>query len=72
MVLVVALGIGVVVISGEYGNEQITTTLAAVPRRWVLLLGKGFVVAVAALAAVAVGVEGSWGRAGCSGGRRRR
>ncbi|AXX29799.1 ABC transporter permease [Actinosynnema pretiosum subsp. pretiosum] len=68
-----AVVLGVVVISGEYGNGQITTTLAAVPRRWVLLLGKAFVVVVAVgvLAAVAVGVvvgvEGSWGADGVLG-----
>ncbi|GAA2658299.1 MULTISPECIES: ABC transporter permease [Actinosynnema] len=65
--------LGVVVISSEHGNGQLATTLAAVPRRWVLLLAKALtvVVAVAALAGTAVAtvltVEGSWGADGSHG-----
>jgi ABC-type transport system involved in multi-copper enzyme maturation permease subunit len=46
-----AIGIaGVLVMSGEYGSGLIRSTLAAVPRRWLLLAAKAAVLAAVTLA----------------------
>lgn len=51
--------LAVVAVSNEYGTGMIRTSLAAVPRRWGLLVAKSVVVAAAVLAAAAVAVVGS-------------
>jgi ABC-2 type transport system permease protein len=51
--------LAVLVVGGEYGNGMIHVTLAAVPRRQVLLLAKAAVVAGLTFAAALAGVLGS-------------
>ncbi|MFI1991759.1 ABC transporter permease [Actinoplanes sp. NPDC020271] len=51
--------LAVLVVGNEYSTGMISVTLAAVPRRFPVLLGKAVVVAVAVAAAAAVAVAGS-------------
>ena len=56
---VAAVLFGVLVVSSEYATGTIRTTLAAVPRRWVTLVGKVVVVAGPVLIAAVIAVAGS-------------
>lgn len=56
---VAAVLFGVLVVSSEYASGTIRTTLAAVPRRWVCLVGKVVVVAGPVLVAAVIAVAGS-------------
>ncbi|RSN41679.1 ABC transporter permease, partial [Actinomadura sp. WAC 06369] len=56
---VAAVVLGVLAIGGEYGTRTIVPTLAAVPRRGLVLAAKAAVVAVLVAAAGAAGVAGS-------------
>jgi len=62
--VVAVLAVGSV--GGEYGTGMIRVTLAAVPRRWVVLCAKGTVVAGLTLAAGTLAVLGSVAAAGLS------
>jgi ABC-2 type transport system permease protein len=53
------VALAVLAVSGEYSTGTIRATLAATPRRWMLLAGKLAVVTATALAAGAVAVGGS-------------
>lgn len=54
-----AVLLGVLLVSGEYANRTITPTLAAVPRRSLVLVGKLAVVAALSLTGAVVGVTGA-------------
>jgi ABC-2 type transport system permease protein len=47
----IAAALGVLVVSGEYASGMIRSTFTAVPRRWLVVVAKALVVAVAVFAA---------------------
>lgn len=51
--------LGVLLVTGEYATGSITTTLAAVPRRWSVLVSKVAIVGALVTGAAAVGVVGT-------------
>jgi ABC-2 type transport system permease protein len=54
-----AVILAVLAVTTEYGNQTIKATMAAVPRRWMVVTSKLVVVTVLSLAAGVVGVVGS-------------